>query len=59
MVARDQHDGFRCIARKNGKRVRLYSLPGNDLSRRFTAEAKKGVTRAASFDNVVGALLKK
>jgi bifunctional non-homologous end joining protein LigD len=26
-----KHDGFRVIARKNDKRVRLYSRPGNDL----------------------------
>ena len=31
-----KHGGFRCIARKDGKRVRLYSRPGNDLTRRFT-----------------------
>ena len=30
-----KHDGFRVIARKAGKRVRLYSRPGNDLTRRF------------------------
>jgi bifunctional non-homologous end joining protein LigD len=30
-----KHDGFRCIARKVGKRVRLYSRPGNDLTERF------------------------
>ena len=30
-----KHEGFRCIARKDGKRVRLYSRPGNDLTRRF------------------------
>ena len=30
-----KHDGFRVIARKDGKRVRLYSRPGNDLSWRF------------------------
>jgi bifunctional non-homologous end joining protein LigD len=30
-----KHDGFRVIARKNGGRVRLYSRPGNDLTRRF------------------------
>ena len=29
-----KHDGFR-IARKNGAQVRLYSRPGNDLTRRF------------------------
>jgi bifunctional non-homologous end joining protein LigD len=30
-----KHDGFRIIARKDGNRVRLYSRPGNDLTRRF------------------------
>jgi ATP-dependent DNA ligase len=30
-----KHDGFRVIARKSGKRVRLYSRPGNDLTWRF------------------------
>jgi bifunctional non-homologous end joining protein LigD len=30
-----KHDGFRIIARKNGKRVELYSRPGNDLTDRF------------------------
>ena len=30
-----KHDGFRVIARKAGKRVKLYSRPGNDLTRRF------------------------
>jgi ATP-dependent DNA ligase len=30
-----KHDGFRIIARKKGAQVRLYSRPGNDLSRRF------------------------
>jgi ATP-dependent DNA ligase len=30
-----KHDGFRIIARKSGAQVRLYSRPGNDLSRRF------------------------
>jgi bifunctional non-homologous end joining protein LigD len=30
-----KHDGFRVIARKNGKRVRFYSRPGNDLTSRF------------------------
>jgi ATP-dependent DNA ligase len=28
-----KHDGFRIIARKDGKRVKLYSRPGNDLTR--------------------------
>ena len=27
-----KHDGFRVIARKEGKRVKLYSRPGNDLT---------------------------
>jgi bifunctional non-homologous end joining protein LigD len=30
-----KHDGFRIIGRKDGPRVRLYSRPGNDLTRRF------------------------
>src|SRR5215510_9589172 len=30
-----KHDGFRVIARKDGPRVRLYSRPGNDFTRRF------------------------
>jgi bifunctional non-homologous end joining protein LigD len=30
-----KHDRFRVIARKDGPRVRLYSRPGNDLTRRF------------------------
>jgi ATP-dependent DNA ligase len=30
-----KHDGFRIIARKDGEQVRLYSRPGNDLTRRF------------------------
>jgi bifunctional non-homologous end joining protein LigD len=30
-----KHDGFRVIARKDDKRVRLYSRPGNDLTWRF------------------------
>jgi bifunctional non-homologous end joining protein LigD len=31
-----KHDGFRAIARKDSPRVRLYSRPGNDLTRRFS-----------------------
>jgi bifunctional non-homologous end joining protein LigD len=30
-----KHDGFRVIARKAGKLVKLYSRPGNDLPYRF------------------------
>ena len=35
-----KHDGFRVIARKEGKRVRLYSRPGNDLTYRFALIAE-------------------
>jgi hypothetical protein len=40
-----KHDGFRIIARKDGDRVRLYSRPGNDFTRRFPliAEALTGL----------------
>jgi bifunctional non-homologous end joining protein LigD len=31
-----KHDGFRVIARKDEKRVKLYSRPGNDLTDRFS-----------------------
>jgi bifunctional non-homologous end joining protein LigD len=30
-----KHDGFRVIARKDRARVKLYSRPGNDLTKRF------------------------
>jgi ATP-dependent DNA ligase len=30
-----KHDGFRIIGRKDGGRMRLYSRPGNDFTRRF------------------------
>jgi len=30
-----KHDGVRIIARKDGRRVQLYSRPGNDLTLRF------------------------
>jgi ATP-dependent DNA ligase len=30
-----KHDGFRVIARKDGERVRLFSRPDNDMTRRF------------------------
>jgi bifunctional non-homologous end joining protein LigD len=35
MLHEIKHDGFRIIARKKGAQVRLYSRPGNDLTRRF------------------------
>jgi ATP-dependent DNA ligase len=30
-----KHDGFRVIARRDSDSVRLYSRPGNDLTKRF------------------------
>jgi len=42
-----KHDGFRVIARKEGKRVRLYSRPGNDLTRRFESLAPTEIGLAA------------
>jgi bifunctional non-homologous end joining protein LigD len=30
-----KHDGIRVIARKEDKRIKLYSRPGNDLTHRF------------------------
>ena len=30
-----KHDGIRVIARKDDKRIKLYSRPGNDLTHRF------------------------
>jgi ATP-dependent DNA ligase len=35
LAARDKHDGFRVIVRKNAAQVKLYSRPGNDLTYRF------------------------
>jgi ATP-dependent DNA ligase len=39
-----KQDGFRVIARKTGKRVKLYSRPGDDLTYRFLA-AKEAPAR--------------
>src|SRR6516225_9268356 len=39
-----KHDGFRIIARKTGAQVRLYSRPGNDLTRRFPLIVETGGT---------------
>jgi ATP-dependent DNA ligase len=36
-----KHDGFRVIARKDGKRVRLYSRPGNDLTTDFRSFSRR------------------
>jgi hypothetical protein len=33
-----KHDGFRIIARKDGAQVTLYSRPGNNFSRRLSAD---------------------
>src|SRR5260370_262176 len=51
-----KHDGFRVIARKDGDRVRLYSRPGNDMTRRFPliAEALTGLrSRSCIIDGEV------
>jgi bifunctional non-homologous end joining protein LigD len=47
-----KHDGFRIIARKDGDRVRLYSRPGNDMTRHFPliAEALTGRSRSCIID---------
>jgi bifunctional non-homologous end joining protein LigD len=48
-----KHDGFRIIARKDGDRVRLYSRPGNDMTRRFPliTEALAGLrSRSCTID---------
>jgi ATP dependent DNA ligase domain len=42
-----KHDGFRVIARKDGKHVRLYSRPGNDLTDRFALIVDALATTAA------------
>src|SRR5215813_10610902 len=46
-----KHDGFRVIARKDGDRVRLYSRPGNDITRRFPliAETLTGLRSRRTF----------
>jgi hypothetical protein len=42
-----KHDGFRVIARKSGDRVRLYSRPGNDLTKTLPAH-RRGARPPAS-----------
>src|SRR5262249_12116416 len=40
-----KHDGFRIIARKTGAQVRLYSRPGNGLTRRANVSTMSGKHR--------------
>jgi bifunctional non-homologous end joining protein LigD len=47
-----KHDGFRVIARKDGDRVRLYSRPGNDMTRRFPLIAE-ALTRLRSRSCII------
>src|SRR5271169_5761034 len=47
-----KHDGFRVIARKSGQRVRLYSRPGNDLTKRFPLIVE-AVTRLRSLSCII------
>jgi ATP-dependent DNA ligase len=51
-----KHDGFRVIARKEGKRVRLYSRPGNDLRRARSTMVHMGssTSSAASSPAAIG-----
>ena len=44
-----KHDGFRIIARKTGAQVRLYSRPGNDLTRRFPADRRNAGSLALAL----------
>ena len=53
-----KHDGFRVIARKKSKRVRLYSRPGNDLTHRFpliTEALARLRSRSCIIDGEAGA----
>jgi ATP-dependent DNA ligase len=40
-----KHDGFRIIARKSDGKVRLYSRPGNEMTRRFPLIAEAAEAR--------------
>ena len=51
-----KHDGFRVIARKIGKRVRLYSRPGNDLTYR-TATRMESPSTGVLFGLAVAAFV--
>jgi ATP-dependent DNA ligase len=44
-----KHDGIRVIARKEDKRVKLFSRPGNDLTKRKVKRIAKPPTIAFSF----------
>jgi len=48
-----KHDGFRIIARKTGAQVRLYSRPGNDLTRRFPLRRDPLEVRKATLASIV------
>jgi ATP-dependent DNA ligase len=45
-----KHDGFRIIARKDGERVRLYSRPRNDFTRRFPLIVETLASRSCIID---------
>jgi ATP-dependent DNA ligase len=47
-----KHDGFRVIARKDGDLVRLYSRPGNEMTRRFPLIAE-ALTRLRSRSCII------
>jgi hypothetical protein len=51
-----KHDGFRVIARKDGKRVKLYSRPGNDLTERFPLIVEALARREAGSRRRVGSM---
>jgi ATP-dependent DNA ligase len=48
-----KHDGFRVIARKNGKRVRLYSWPGNDLTWRRSKDERPSSPHATASPSMM------
>jgi ATP dependent DNA ligase domain len=52
-----KHDGFRVIARKDGSRVRLYSRPGNDLTRRCPLVVE-ALARLRSRSCIIGSVVK-
>jgi bifunctional non-homologous end joining protein LigD len=52
-----KHNGFRIIARRDGPRVRLYSRPGNDLTRRFPLIVET-LARLCSRSCIIGCRLR-